>query len=153
MSDTGAEIRDHLGFIRQAKGSVLINGLGLGMCLKACLMKKEVTDVSVIELSEDVIKLVSPHYKNDPRIKIIQASAFDYTPPKKKKYDAVWHDIWDNIEEENIPEMCKLHRKYGHKSDWQGSWCRAECERQRKESRQEEEIRILFWDFKKRKRL
>lgn len=126
MSDTPAEIEDHLAFINLATGSVLINGLGIGMCLKAVLAKKDVTDVTVIEMSPDVIKLVGDHYK-DPRLTIINASAFDYKPPKDKEYRAVWHDIWDHITSDNLPEMTRLHRKYANKACWQGSWCKAEC--------------------------
>ncbi|WP_341744719.1 hypothetical protein [Azonexus hydrophilus] len=130
MSDTPAEMRDHLPAYFAAQGSCLINGLGLGMLLKSILKKPEVTDITVIELSKEVIDLVAPHY-TDPRIQIIHASAFDYQPPKGKQYGMVWHDIWDYICEDNLPEMHTLHRKYGRRATWQGSWCRAQCEQQR----------------------
>jgi len=133
MSNTPDEIQDHRTMFYQAKdsgGSVLINGLGLGVALKKVLSFENVTDVTVVELSEDVISLVSPYYK-DERLTIVHASAYDYKPPKGKRYNVVWHDIWDNICSDNLPEMHKLHRKYGRRSDWQGSWCRGECEYQR----------------------
>lgn len=126
MSDTPAEIRDHSYFVRIAKGNVLINGLGLGVCLQMILEKPEVEQVTVIEASEDVMALVAPHF-DDPRLTIHHASAFDWQPPKGVRYDAVWHDIWDNICTDNLPEMTKLHRKYGRRTDWQDSWCRDEC--------------------------
>lgn len=130
MSDTPAEMRDHWAAVRMAKGSCLINGLGIGMVLKAVLKKPEVTDVTVVELSQDVLDMVAPHYA-DERVTFVCASAFDYTPPKGKRYGMVWHDIWDYICGDNLPEMHKLHRKYGRRADWQGSWCRGECERHR----------------------
>lgn len=129
MSDTPAEMRDHSTAVYRAKGSCLLNGLGIGMVLKNILLKPEVTDVTVVEISQDVIDLVSPFY-TDPRITWICASAFDYKPPKGKHYGMVWHDIWDTICGDNVSEMIKLHRKYGKRADWQGSWCRYECERQ-----------------------
>jgi len=128
MSNTNAEINDFIIFYRMAKGDVLINGLGLGVCLKAILKKKEVVSVTVIEKSEEVIKLVSPHII-DKRVTIIHADAFKWKPPKGKRYNAVWHDIWDNICTDNIPGMARLHRKYGKKADWQGSWCKYECKK------------------------
>lgn len=128
MSDTPAEMMDHYWFVQRAEGSILINGLGIGMCLKAVLAKAEVTDVTVIEVSSDVIRLVAPHY-NDPRLQIINADAYTWQPPKGKRYNAVWHDIWNDICSDNLPEMEKLHRKYGRRTDWQGSWCKAECKR------------------------
>ncbi|XAI96552.1 methyltransferase [Microcystis phage Mae-JY35] len=130
MSDTPAEQRDHMGFIHRARGHVLINGLGIGMCLRAVLRKLEVSAVTVVEVDPEVIALVGPHY-SDPRLEIVNASAFDYQPPKGVRYGAVWHDIWDTICADNLPEMHRLHRKYGRRADWQGSWCRWECERNR----------------------
>jgi hypothetical protein len=131
MSDTPNEIQDHMWFIRNAKGNILINGLGLGMALQACLEKPEVTHVTVIEISEDVIALVAPHFseKYGDRVEIINADAMEWKPPKGVRYNAVWHDIWESICEDNLPEMKILHRRYGRKTDWQGSWCRELCER------------------------
>ena len=127
MSDTPAEQRDHAWFIRAAKGHVLINGLGIGMCLNAALAKPDVERVTVVEIDQDVISLVAPVYADD-RVTIVNESAFDYSPPKGERYGAVWHDIWDAICADNLSEMHKLHRKYGRRADWQGSWCREECE-------------------------
>jgi spermidine synthase len=124
-----------LNFIYKAEGHVLINGLGLGVCLKAVLEKKEVIKVTVIEKSEDVIKLVAPSFQDD-RVEIINADAFEYKPPKGVVYDVVWHDIWQDICTDNLEQMKKLHRKYGRKCKWQGSWSRKLCEYyERKERR------------------
>ena len=133
MSNTPDEIRDFMRFVRIAKGSILVNGLGLGVLLRALLNKPEVTDVTVIESSEDVIKLVAPTYLSDSRVTIINDDAFKYNPPKDKRYNAVWHDIWDYICSDNLAEMKKLHRKYGRRADYQESWCRWNCERQHKQ--------------------
>jgi hypothetical protein len=135
MSNTWAEIADHLPFIRRATGNVLINGLGLGMCIEAILGNKEVKSITVIEKSEDVIKLVAPTYLTDSRVKIIHADAFEYQPPKGVRYNAVWHDIWPSITSENLPEMFILHRKYARKTDWQGSWSRPQAESMRRRDR------------------
>lgn len=126
MSDTPAEQWDHYCALRKAKGSCLVNGLGIGMLLKNILLKPEVTDVTVVEMSQDLIDIVAPHY-SDKRVNIICANAFDYNPPKGKIYDMVWHDIWNNICADNLSEMTRLHRKYGRKAKWQGSWCKDEC--------------------------
>jgi hypothetical protein len=128
MSNTPDEINDFMNFVWNAKGSVLVNGLGLGVLLKALLDKPEIKDITVIEKSEDVIKLVATTYLTDSRVSIINADAFEYVPPKDKMYDAVWHDIWDSICGDNLIEMKKLHRKYGRKANYQESWCRQRCE-------------------------
>lgn len=126
MSDTPMEISDHLSFIYRAKGHVLINGLGLGMCLQAVLENPEVTKATVIEISQDVIDLVAPHYQNKygDRVEIICADAFEWKPPKGAQYGAIWHDIFDGICSDNLPSMTKLKRKYARKCQWQGCWGR-----------------------------
>ena len=128
MSDTDAEMRDHMEPVWRAKEHILINGLGIGMVLAACLRKAEVTKATVIEIDADLIALIGQHY-TDPRVEIICADALSYQPPKGIRYGMVWHDIWSNICSDNLLEMKTLHRKYGRRTNWQGSWCRYQCER------------------------
>ena len=128
MSNTPDEIRDQRHFVNRACGDVLINGLGLGITLKLILAKPELKNVTVIEKSQDVINLVAPTYLEDPRVVILNADAFEYKPIKGVHYDCCWHDIWNDIVPSNLPEMRRLHRKYGRRCDWQGSWCRERCE-------------------------
>ncbi len=127
MSNTPMEIETNRPIIRNAIGNVLINGLGLGMVLEAILLTSDVTSVTVVEKSPDVIALVAPSFKDEPRVKIINADAFEYTPAKGQRFDAVWHDIWDTICGDNVLSMTKLARKYARRTDWQGAWCKEEC--------------------------
>lgn len=130
MSNTPDEIRDFSHFTCQAHWNILINGLWLWCVLKTLIDNTEVTKITIIEKSEDVIKLVSPYF-NDERLTVINADAFDYEIPKWEKYDFVWHDIWDDICADNLPEMTKLHRKYWRKTKWQDSWAKYLCLRNR----------------------
>lgn len=136
MSNTPDEIRDFRYFIHKATGKVLVNGLGLGVILKALVDKPDIEHVTVIEISQDVINLVGPTFKDNPKVTIIHADAFTYKPPKGVRYNAVWNDIWDDICIDNLESMSKLHRKYGKKTDFQDSWGRDIClMRKRKEKR------------------
>jgi hypothetical protein len=139
MSDTPAEIRDHMEFVRIARlhgGHILINGLGLGWVLEAIIDAPKIKTITIIEKSLDVINLVAKHYEDkcpkDKKLWILHGDALNYKTTKGKRYDAVWHDIWDNICSDNLEDMKTLHRKYGRRCDWQGSWCRWECEQQRR---------------------
>lgn len=123
MSNTPMECRTNFEFVRAATGRVLINGLGLGMVLTAILKKPEVTFVRVVEVSSDLISLIAPHF-TDPRVEIVHANALEYRPAKGERFNTVWHDIWDTISEDNLPDMKLLHRRYGRLADWQGSWAR-----------------------------
>jgi len=136
MSNTPDEICDLWPFLQAATGSVLINGLGLGVALTAILAKinedgsPAVSQVVVIENSPEVVDLVSPTFKKDLRVYFALGDAFRFVPTGK--FDAVWHDVWDDICSDNLSQMHTLHRKYGHKAKWQGSWCRERCEWQAK---------------------
>ena len=123
MSDTPAELRAHLPIVRNATGSVLITGLGLGIVVRACLAKPEVTDVTVIEKSQNVIDLVGPHMPKR-KLTVIQGDAFTWKPPKDKRYDAVWHDIWPEIDPDNSKEMGTLCRRFARRAVWQDCWQR-----------------------------
>lgn len=139
MSNTPDEIRDCYSFFRNAKGRVLVNGLGLGVVLEVILAKVDpgtgkpaVDEAVVVENSDDVIKLVGPTFSSNPRVRIVKGNALSFPAKKLGMFDAVWHDIWDNICSDNLEDMHKLHVKYGHRTKWQGSWCRERCELQRR---------------------
>lgn len=122
MSDTPAEAHEHRRFYLNARGSILINGLGLGFSLQAILQKPAVTHVTIIERSADVISLVAPTYTADPRVTVINADAMTWRPPKNTRYGAVWHDIWTTICADNKPTMTNLRRAYARRTAWQGCW-------------------------------
>lgn len=128
MSNTPDELRDLWRFRGRATGRVLINGLGLGIAASLALAKPEVTAVLVIEIDGELIDLVSPRLTDD-RVTILQYDALTWRPPVGALWDVVWHDIWDDICADNLADMKRLHRKYGRRCGWQGSWCRYECER------------------------
>jgi hypothetical protein len=130
MSDTPAERLECFEAYHRAEGICLVNGLGLGMLLKNMLAKTSVTEITVVEISQDLIDLISPYY-TDTRLTYVCADALTYNPPKGKRYNMVWHDIWDDICSDNLEDMAKLHRKYGRICDWQGSWMKDECKRGR----------------------
>lgn len=125
MSDTPAEKSDHSQIIWNAKGNILLNGLGLGWTVEACMQKEEVKHITVIEIAPEVVILVG-HYlinKYPNRLSIVMADALSWKPPKGKRYDCIWHDIWPEICGDNYESMKKLRRKYGQYTNWQDAWC------------------------------
>jgi hypothetical protein len=138
MSDTPDELRDCFPFVWNAKGMVLINGLGMGVVLESLLRKPEVTHIVVIEIDKDVIDLVAEHYQKKAiaagiKLEIIHADVFTWKNTNRYKFDAIWHDIWPNICADNLVTMKRLHRRGGHwlvnNDSYQMSWCRHLCER------------------------
>ena len=123
MSDTPAELNDHLQFLYQAEGKVLVNGLGLGLVVKGLLLNPKIVHIDVVEISSDVISLVWPTYASEPLVHLYQADAFSMTWPQDAQWDFAWHDIWSDICTDNLPEITKLKRKYARRVGWQGAWC------------------------------
>lgn len=130
MSDTPDEIRDLMSILHRGKGRVLVNGLGLGCVLRGLLAKDQVEHIDVVEISADLIELIGPYFAGE-RVTIHQGDAFDFTWPKGTRWDCVWHDVWDDLSIDNLNEYHgraqpgsyeKLHRRYGRRCDWQGSW-------------------------------
>lgn len=146
MSDTPAEQGDHRIFYHRATGEVLMAGLGIGMILEAVVNKPEVTKVTVVELSPEVISLVWPTYKAryGDKIELIQADILKWEPPKGKVYDAVWFDIWDSICTDNLKDMKFLTRRYGKKAKWKGCWARYICQREYNEAKRDEAMFRAF---------
>ncbi len=121
MSDTPAEIGDHLEFIRQARGRVLIAALGLGVVLGAVLAKPEVARVDVVEASKEVLELIGPFHACD-RVKYHRADIFRWRPPKGARWDAAWFDVWDDICQDNAKGMERLRERFGRLCKWSGCW-------------------------------
>ena len=91
MSDSPQEMFLQYDAYKAAKGRVLVGGLGLGMYACMIAKKKEVTEVVVIEIEEDVIKLTRP--KNE-KIKVIQGDFWDFIRTTDEKFDFIYCDIY-----------------------------------------------------------
>jgi hypothetical protein len=133
MSDTPAEKRDHLTFVHEAAyrdaRRAVINGLGLGVVVSALLCVETIEHIDVVEIDADVIALVGPHYERlaaeaGKTITVHHADAYTIQWPVGTTWDVAWHDIWRDLCTDNLPQMAKLHRRYGRRVQWQGSWAR-----------------------------
>lgn len=134
MSNVPMEVRTNMPIINAARDHVLINGLGLGMVPTALLENQGVSKITVVEIDKDVIALTSPMFMAalaDGRMEIIHGDCYEHKPSKGDHYGAVWHDVWDDISDDNLRQMSKLKRKYAAIADWQGCWAEPECRKQR----------------------
>lgn len=141
MSDTPAEKRDHREPVSRARHTgvqrVLVNGLGLGMVVGAMLKIESVTHIDVVEIDADVIALVGEHYQKmaaeaGKTLVIHHADAYKITWSRGTAWDLAWHDIWPDLCTDYLDEMATLHRRYGRRTGWQGSWGRDQLVRQRR---------------------
>lgn len=122
MSDTPAEAWENNTFVANAKGRVLIFGLGMGWVLETILKKPEVTEVLVCESEGEVINMIAPHFAHDRRVQIIHCALEDYFMPEEDHWDCIWVDIWDTICSENKEQMERLSVEWEAHYDWIGFW-------------------------------
>jgi spermidine synthase len=125
MSDTPDELRD-LEQIRliAKRGQILILGLGLGCVVQLVLQNPYVERVTVVEKYSEVIDLVAPTLlaAHGERLLVCHDDAHAFTPPSGTRYEAIWHDIWDNLCADNLAEVARLKRRFGRYANWQGCW-------------------------------
>jgi len=130
MSDTSAEVRDHWEVIAKLKSAkpdsrVLVHGLGIGMVLQVALRNENIQHVDVVELEQDVIDLVAPHYlerTESGRLTVHHGDAFTFKFPVGTRWSIAWHDIWPTMCTDDLAEHAKLNRRYAKAADWQGCW-------------------------------
>jgi len=146
MSDTPAEIDDHRPVLVKLEDPtvrrVLISGLGLGMVLQHALRQPHVEHVDVVEIDNDVRYLVGLHYQemrlqlpHRPGLVIHRGDALTYKVRHGARWDVAWHDIWDEISSDNLPEMARLKRRYASRVGWQGCWSEPLAREQRRRGR------------------
>jgi hypothetical protein len=150
MSDTPDELTDHGPVIRRAAASseplrVLVNGLGLGCVVKGLLSLTNVVALDVVEIDRDLIELVGPFYlrqrlgvrtlmrtvrSKDGRLTIHRADAFTKRWPEVRRWNLIWHDVWDSMDPVNLSDEARavpgtydrLFERYADRCDWQGAW-------------------------------
>ncbi|HEY4062320.1 MAG TPA: hypothetical protein VGM30_10490 [Puia sp.] len=126
MSNTPAEIIDHMPFIEKAHGRVLIFGLGLGMIVQALIDKREVEHITVVEIASEVIQLSGSYYQNlSSKVQVFQGDAFSCVPTPN--FDAVWFDIWDLIDDHNLKQMRLLKKRWKEYVPIRMCWAEKEC--------------------------
>lgn len=96
MSITPHEINSMEKDIANAKGNVLVAGLGLGYFLYMVSLKEEVKNIVVIEKDKKIIEIFNnyllPFFKNKDKFKIIEEDIFKYS--SINKFDYVYIDIY-----------------------------------------------------------
>lgn len=126
MSNTQFEYRTNVGFVQNARGHVLIAGLGLGMILRPLAANPNVKSITVIEKDPDVIALVAPHYADLEQLAIIQGDIFKHECIRT--YDWALFDIWPTTTPDNLTEMHALRWRFrAHVSNsvcWAEDVCR-----------------------------
>lgn len=105
MSITPMEVFTQRSAVREAKGKVLIGGLGLGWLLRKMAAKPRVTEVIVVELSEELLNWYGKDLctkiaeKTGKKITVIQDDVIHHVG-KHGKDCQHFIDIWLNVHED-----------------------------------------------------
>jgi hypothetical protein len=129
MSDTPMELNTNREFIENAKGDILIGGLGMGLIVMSIQNKKEVKSITIVEKEKEVIDLMKD-FPFNKKVKIIEADIFTYTP--EQTFDYLYFDIWYTISADNYEEMKTLNKRYKKFKKVDGvmdSWRLGDCKR------------------------
>ena len=132
MSNTPMEINTAQAAIRDARGNVFVSGLGLGMVVEAMLRKPEVLSVVVAELDHNVMSLVGPTVsriaaEHGKPLVVNRCDVEAYTPAADERFDYAWHDIWDQIDDDNLPQMARIMDKFRPFTKQQACWSRPQA--------------------------
>lgn len=92
MRLTPLEIQASYFAIKMAKGKVGVVGLGLGYVVEEMAKKDEVKEITVYEISQDVIDLYYCNFPKNKKIKILCCDAFK---AEGKKFDFFYSDIYE----------------------------------------------------------
>ena len=115
MSDTDMELRSNYSAVQQARGDVLIGGLGLGMMVLPVVRKPEVNTVRVIEINSDVIQLMKPAIEplTNGKLTIEHGDVKTWKPEAPgRQLDFIYFDIWTSLCVDEVEERKSLHLAY-----------------------------------------
>lgn len=137
MSDTQMEQDSNWDVVYEARGDVLIAGLGLGMILVPILRKPKVRTVTVVEKEMDVVRLVEPYVRRVPggeKLMVVRADILQWKPRTARSLDVIYFDIWPEIPTswEHRAEMQALRRRFApylRKGGWSRCWKQEEAGR------------------------
>jgi spermidine synthase len=127
MSNHESETITNQKFIDSANGDVLIFGLGLGLIVFPLLKESEIKTITIVELDKGLIQMVSPIIRfQDPlrKVKIINGDCFSWET--QERFDTIYFDIWETIDEKAYSEMGILEKRYLKNlkdGGWIDSWC------------------------------
>lgn len=121
MSDNDKELERHIPAVLAASGRILKTGLGMGCFIRMCLSLGEVEHIDVVEIRKDIIDHFGAEFKDDERVTIHHADAFDFDL-SHGPWDFVWHDIYCEGNYGLQELHAKLIKRFAPVSALQGAW-------------------------------
>lgn len=118
MTNSSYEFETNKPFFDNAKGNVLMIGLGIGYVLPYILPK--IDSIDIVEIDKEVIDLAQIfHAVHNPKVKVIHADGLTYVP--EKQYDTIWWDTFGISAEEEEKQLARL-KQYLKPNGWIDRW-------------------------------
>lgn len=92
MRLTPLEIEASYFAIKMAKGKVGVVGLGLGYAVEEMAKKPEVKEITVYEISQEVVDLYYSNFPKNPKINVVCCNAYE---AESKEFDFFYADIYE----------------------------------------------------------
>lgn len=130
MSNHEFETLTNQKFLDNAKGDILIFGLGIGLIVFPLLNENDVNSITIVEIDSGLIDEVFPIIiKNDPKSKVnvYLSNAFEFETDMM--FDTIYFDIWSDINQQSFSEMKFLSERFIKNlkpGGWMDSWCSEE---------------------------
>lgn len=130
MSNHEFETLTNQKFLDNAKGDILIFGLGIGLIVFPLLNEDDVNSITIVEVDSGLIDEVFPIIiKNDPKSKVnvYLSNAFEFETDMM--FDTIYFDIWSDINQQSFSEMKFLSERFIKNlkpGGWMDSWCSEE---------------------------
>lgn len=103
MNISPNEINTMAPSIKEAKGNVLVLGLGLGYYAFMVSEKDDVEKVTIIENDENIINIFNNYlfkfFPHKEKIQIIKNDAYKFTNENAHKFNYIFVDLWHNPED------------------------------------------------------
>ncbi len=108
-------------YAEHSEGDVLCAGLGLGLIVHALARNPKVASITVVEQSQDVIDLISPHLPTDKHITIVKDDWYGIYRRAEHRWGGIIVDIWvangaaekqDQFHHEVLPMWVELAQLY-----------------------------------------
>lgn len=110
------EVDKYLPFVEQARGRVLLTGLGLGVLLKWLLRLPSVEHVTVVEILPELVADGLVAFAGE-RCEFVLADAYTWTP--RTRFDMAYHSVWHLWDLDTILEMAAIMDHYQPFCDYQ----------------------------------
>jgi SAM-dependent methyltransferase len=115
MSDKAEELMTMYAGAKEARGEVLVGGLGIGIYPQMALyLGRPVDSFTIVDNSPDVIEITTRAWldrlDDDTRdkIDIIEQSFEDYIKITDKKFDTIFVDLWEDSDPRFLPYINRL---------------------------------------------